>query len=125
DGFPDLAATNSVDRTLVVFMNAGNGTFLPPTIEADEAFAVAMGDFDGDGRVDLATISATADETASHTSTLRLLFNTGAGTFQPAASYQLKDADALEVGELNGDGLPDLVVLGPGNAVSVLLSTCK
>jgi hypothetical protein len=63
DGHPDLAVSNSDDRTVSVLLGTGTGSFGPQsTLAAGPGFdvveggteAVAVGDFNGDGRPDLA-----------------------------------------------------------------------
>jgi DNA-binding CsgD family transcriptional regulator len=66
--------------------------------------AVAVGDFNGDGKPDLAVANGNAMEVA-------ILLGNGDGTFQPAASYKMTGApNSIAVGDFNGDGKPDLAV---------------
>lgn len=78
---------------------------------------VAIGDVNGDGKPDL--VIANAERGTSHGGVSVLLGN-GDGTFQSPFSYSTSGFDAVSVaiGDLNGDGKPDLVVgnscLNPG-----------
>ncbi|HVU51984.1 MAG TPA: VCBS repeat-containing protein, partial [Polyangia bacterium] len=58
DGHVDLVTTRTLDddTTVVLLRNAGDGTFAPPAAVPGPARpeAIASGDFDGDGRPDLA-----------------------------------------------------------------------
>jgi FG-GAP-like repeat len=76
--------------------------------------AVAVGDFNGDGKLDLAVTNST---------NVGVLLGNGDGTFQPAVYYSVGSSPrAVAVGDFNGDGKLDLVVgnVTSGN-VSVLL----
>jgi hypothetical protein len=79
---------------------------------------VITGDFNGDGRLDLAATSP-AD------GTVNVLLGNGNGTFQPAASYSAGFGSGgtpywLAAADFNGDGHLDLAVEG-NNSVSILL----
>lgn len=74
------------------------------------AGSIANGDFNGDGRLDLAV----AD------SGIHVLLGNGDGTFQPAVDYGPgSNSDFVAVGDFNGDGKLDLVATNSG--VSVLM----
>jgi FG-GAP-like repeat len=82
--------------------------------------ALAIGDFNSDGKPDLAVLSR---ESAS----VSILLGKGNGSFAPRHSFAVAKASALiAVADLNRDGKPDLVIpvdptLGKQSAVSVLL----
>ena len=94
--------------------------------------AIVVGDFDGDGRLDLAI--APNDEVAGigFVGVVSVLLGTGDGTFQEPVDYAVgTDAAALVAGDFDGDGRLDLAVAGTvassdfsvvfGGVVSVLL----
>ncbi len=78
--------------------------------------SVAVGDFNGDGKPDLA-VANYGDGTVS------VLLGNGDGTFQAAVSYGAGSGPAsVAVGDFNGDGKADLVVANSTDGtVSVLL----
>ncbi len=126
DGHPDLAVVNSVDQSLQVYLNAGDGTFGAPTTYANGALGVAAADFNGDGQIDLAIIGASPTDGGSDDQELQLLFNLGDGSFASSSSYAVKESGALTVAELNGDGLPDVALIGSyEHTLNVFLSKCK
>src|SRR5437868_3822700 len=66
--------------------------------------SVAVGDFNGDGKPDLAVANISANDVS-------VLVGYGDGRFQVAANIGVVDfAGSVAVGELNGDGVVDLAV---------------
>jgi FG-GAP-like repeat/Bacterial Ig-like domain (group 3)/FG-GAP repeat len=72
------------------------------------AQAVAVGDVNNDGNPDVVVVNAGALGDGS----VGVLLGNGDGTLQPAATYPVKffEAHTVAIGDLNGDGWPDLVV---------------
>src|SRR5215469_6335377 len=67
-------------------------------------YSVAVGDFNGDGRADLAV----ANEGSG---TVSVLLGNGDGTFQAAVNYAVGTTPgSVAVGDFNGDGKADLAV---------------
>jgi hypothetical protein len=80
--------------------------------------AVAAGDFNGDGSIDLAVAN-------SASKTVSVLLGNGDGTFAKAADYDIGVVPgALAVTDFNGDGRADIVVgEAGGTRISVLLGS--
>src|ERR1017187_1123243 len=81
--------------------------------------SVALGDFNGDGKPDLAV-------TTNDTNTVSILFGNGDGTFRPAVNYPLgRSPGSIAIGDFNHDGNPDLAIVdGSGlDVVYILLGT--
>lgn len=76
--------------------------------------AIAAGDLDRDGDIDLAT--------ANYGGTVSVLLGDGAGGFAAARDFSAGTAPrSLAVGDLNGDGNADLAVANGDSTVSVLI----
>lgn len=84
-----------------------------------EPKAVAIADFNNDGKKDIATVNR-----SSHT--VSILLGDGAGNFAAAANFStgitFNEPSALTVGDFNGDGKNDVVVAQPNvHIISLLL----
>ncbi len=126
DGKPDLAVTNFVSNTVSVFRNTssaiGSISFAAKIdfLTGVNPHSVAIGDVDGDGKPELAV--------ANYSSNISVLPNTG--TISSLSFGDQRNFDAgnqslsIAIGDLNGDGKPDLAVAnGSSNTVSVLQNT--
>src|SRR5262249_6417142 len=72
--------------------------------------AVAVGDFNGDGRPDLVVANGDAYPFFGNT-TIRVLLGNGDGSFHAAVPDTAGvDPRSVAVGDFNGDGVPDLAV---------------
>jgi hypothetical protein len=72
---------------------------------------VTAGDFNGDGRLDLAVAN-------SFVETVSVLLGDGAGSFAAAAHYP--GGSSITAGDFNGDGLVDMAVASYRNDVRLL-----
>jgi hypothetical protein len=102
----------------VVLIGNGDGTFQPAVeyVVGLQPGIPAVGDFNGDGKPDLAVPNSGAN-------TVSILLNKGDGTFQPHVDYQTVGSPSIiATGDFNGDGKLDLVTAGDtASAVSLLL----
>src|SRR5262245_10430843 len=99
DNVPDLAA-NTGD----VLLGNGDGTFHSAANSGVAGSSIAVGDFDGDGNLDLA---------ATAYSSVTVLMGQGDGTFVAAGDFPVTDGSyvsSVAVGDFTGDGLLDLGV---------------
>ncbi len=125
DGKTDIAVANFGTSNISIFSGTGTGTFGSATVVAagSGAAAIATGDFNGDGHTDL--VVANFGLTSS---TVSVLLGNGSGGFAAAVNYATGPPtsptrpSSVAVGDLNGDGIPDLAVTNysTGN-VAVLL----
>jgi hypothetical protein len=126
DGKPDLAVANNCGSdptcqsagTLSILLGDGTGNFTlatSPTV-GDGPRSVAVGDFNGDGKLDLA-VANNGSFSAS------VLLGDGSGNFTLASSPGADESpQSVAVGDFNGDGKPDLAVADfSSGTVSVLL----
>jgi hypothetical protein len=122
DGFPDLAVADQKGNAVTIFLGNGKGgtswNLLAPANYPTAAFptGVTVGDFNGDGNMDLAV-------SAGNGNSVSVLLGNGDGTFQPQIGYGTADIPYSPIAEdFNGDGKTDLVVANSGsNSVSVIL----
>ena len=123
DTFQDLVVANQTDGTVWIFHGLGDGTFRTPSatdkyIVGRLPSAVAVGDFDGDGKTDIAVADA-GDSTIP--GDIQILFGNGDGTFQTPKQF-LTGAGTHPVAflaqDINGDGIPDLAIVDQGNGTS-------
>jgi hypothetical protein len=95
----------------------GNGTFQAQQTFAtgDVPFSVALGDLNGDGRLDISVAN-------SGTDTAGVFLGNGDGTFQGQQTFATGDSPGyIVLGDINGDGILDIITANYGDSVSVLL----
>jgi hypothetical protein len=132
DGKPDLAIMASYDNAISILLGTGKGTFTAAngspikgvgTTPCSSQFqasncSMAVGDFNNDGKADLA-------ETSDFDNTVIVLLGNGDGTFTPAIGSPIHVGnypEAVKTGDFNNDGILDMAVANANdNTVSILL----
>jgi hypothetical protein len=108
--------TSNVVLFQVTTANSAFGLAQAGYATAGRSYALAVGDFNGDGKPDLAVANYVLG-------TISVLLGNGNGTFQPHVDYATGGyPESVAVGDFNNDGKLDLVVANNGsNTVSILL----
>lgn len=119
DGILDLitAGQSGLSGSVSIRLGVGNGTFGAATAYAAEDLVtdVALGDFNGDGILDLVTLGGrNSGRTTDGYYTVRL--GTGGGSFGTAKSTNFVTGGGytgtahLNVADINGDGVADIII---------------
>ncbi|WP_293156777.1 DUF4347 domain-containing protein [Microcoleus sp. bin48.metabat.b7b8b9.023] len=130
DGKPDLAVVNFISNNLSILLNTTPTNATTPTFATQVIFgagneprSISIGDINGDGKPDLAVanvnnytasilLNTTPTNATTPTFASRVTFSTG------------NDPISVSIGDINGDGLPDLAVANIlSNTTSILLNT--
>ncbi|HEX4241697.1 MAG TPA: VCBS repeat-containing protein [Steroidobacteraceae bacterium] len=113
DGLDDLVitdpdATDGQPSVYILLQDAAHhGQFLTPvrypTGTASFPRSIVVQDLDGDGHLDIVIGSKTD---------VSVLLQNGAspGTFKTAVDYPVSGADQVAIGDVNGDGIPDIIL---------------
>jgi hypothetical protein len=141
DGQLDIVTANIADGTVTLLPGNGDGTFGPAQPVANfssGAASVAVGDFNGDGKLDLAVATRGTNGYGGYygyypgiSPAVTVLMGNGGGTFTTGNSYDLPTngqpqsygLPTVAAADLNGDSRPDLAITDPSaGEVSVLLN---
>jgi len=121
DGKMDSIEALVYTDTIAVSLGNGDGTFQGEVVYSTAAGPnnVIVGDFNGDGKIDVAALC--------NTSVVSVLLGKGDGTLQPHIDSAIDPGNinfGIAAGDFNGDGKLDLVVgyqTATANSISVLL----
>lgn len=116
-----LSQTYLAPDGAMIYLGKGDGTFAGPTLypAGPGAYSAAFGDFNGDGKLDIA-ITNRGDHGASVAGTISLLLGKGDGSFSVGSTVSVSTLltmanqtlytgpTNLVVADFNGDGKPDL-----------------
>jgi Bacterial Ig-like domain (group 3)/FG-GAP-like repeat/FG-GAP repeat len=144
DNKPDLVVANAGDpnaspefnnNSVGVLLNVSSNSSVnfgitnSLTANCHGTFAVAVADFNLDGKADIAAVNYGAEFGSSPAAFVSVYMGTGSGTFTPGSpgTYDTKTNSGggqyLAVGDFDGNGTPDLIVAHASNLVGVLLNT--
>ena len=104
DGIPDVIAATDGESVLHVLLGKGDGSFQSSTVALPSLLAasfsgLATGDFNGDGKADLAVMTLNG---------LTVLLGNGDGTFQTGTTISGVTSPII-TGDFNNDGVQDIV----------------
>ena len=141
DGKPDIAvgAPGLPTGDILIALGKGDGTFVMSTLPTPNLIgpaAIAIADLNRDGKQDLVFLTGPvtgviAASMYAPASEVAVMLGTGGGAFSPPAVFPVAGVynalgafntpGLLAVGDMNGDGVPDIVT----NGVSILLGDGK
>jgi len=119
DGKLDLAVVEADSNTVGILFGNGDGTFQPEvemSVANAQPLGIAVADLNKDGKPDL-IIGLLGSGPVTNLD-FEVLLNEGGGQFSapvyapPLISDGIDEGFGISVGDMNGDGIPDLVVTG-------------
>ena len=119
DGKADLAVAQTLLNSsggVLVLLGNGDGTFTASNVQFSQgtSSSIAVGDFNGDGKPDLAVGTSSGFSVA-------VLLGQGDGTFDTSASRTAGGiAYSLAVGDFSGDGNTDIALFGSYSGLVLL-----
>ena len=114
--YTDVAGCPESNSAVVVYLGNGDGTFQAPLISGgipQTPRSTQVGDFNGDGVLDVA-VAADCLLSGCSSGSITILLGNGDGTFTEKSQYSLNgvvgEAGTLAVGDFNGDNALDVAV---------------
>jgi uncharacterized delta-60 repeat protein len=110
DGKPDIVTANTNSDNVSILIGDGGGGFTASTRAIGSGtgpFSVALGDINGDGKLDIVTANITS-------ANVSILLGDGHGAFTASTASVGSGGpigDIVVLGDLNGDGRPDIVTV--------------
>jgi FG-GAP-like repeat len=126
DGNLDIAVNAPDEGKIILYFGDGKGNFTIPATEIvgyPKNGDLDAGDFNGDNKLDLVTLTSKSLTTSAHAA---VLLGDGKGNFTQSAFVSVPRApSSVKVADLNRDGKLDFVVAGaePGNTNGNFIAT--
>ena len=122
DGNQDIAVANAIGNSVTIFLGDGTGNFTStgsPIATGATPTAIVTADFNNDGYLDLAVANY-------FDSSVSIMYGNGNGGFTAGTPLNLADGASplsIATGDVNGDGIPDLVVPDSSGAIGIYCGT--
>lgn len=130
DGKADILTTNTEGNNVTILLSDGRGGFKEsagsPFAAGDAPFNLAIGDVNGDGKIDLAVVDSPSSMAEGRGKDgLNVMLGNGNGGFTtlPGSPFITgKIPNRVAIGDVNGDGVNDIAVSSPdGNNITLFL----
>ena len=134
DGAADILTTNGEGNNVTVLLSDGSGGFKQsagsPFASGDAPFNFAVGDVNGDGKIDLAVVDSPSSMAEGRGKDgLTVMLGNGSGGFTMLAGSPFatgKIPNRVAIGDVDGDGVNDIAVSNPeGNNITLFLMSSK
>jgi hypothetical protein len=122
DNILDIAVVNDATNNIVILFGFGDGSFLLGTAYStgieSQPFALAIGDFNNDTRLDVAVANNFANN-------IGVFLGSGSQPYASAITYSIGDGSqpySVAISDLNNDGYSDIIIANYGtDNVGILL----